>query len=196
MGKQAGIFLVDKIEMVSINKLKPWKNNPRNNEMAIEPVANSIKTYGMLVPLLINKKNEVTAGNTRYEACKLLQLKKVPCVREEHLTKQQQVAYNIADNKLHEIATWDQDALKDILSSLQGEFDQTFDYSLVGFQQAEIDLMMNGWNSNATRIGDVEAEDSVAPGKIIIECKEEDVAALTVTITEKILSKYEGAKIK
>lgn len=196
MGKQAGIFLVDKIEMVSIDKLKPWKNNPRNNEMAIEPVANSIKTYGMLVPLLINKKNEVTAGNTRYEACKLLQLKKVPCVREEHLTKQQQVAYNIADNKLHEIATWDQDALKDILSSLQGEFDQTFDYSLVGFQQAEIDLMMNGWNSNATRIGDVEAEDSVAPGKIIIECKEEDVAALTVTITEKILSKYEGAKIK
>lgn len=179
----SSIFFADKIEMVEISKLKPWPKNPRNNDMAIKPVAESIRQYGMIVPILINKKNEIIAGNTRYLACKdELKLDKIPCVRGEHLTKDQQEMFNIADNKLGEIATWDHDMLKDILSNIQGRYEGTFDPTIVGFQQAEIDLMMGGWQSSAQRVNDVKSDDSVAPGKIVIECLSEEEEELRVKL--------------
>lgn len=163
-------FLVHKIELLPTNSLKRWKNNPRHNETAIEPVAASIKKFGMLVPLLINKKNEIIAGDTRYQAALKLGLRKVPCVRADHLSKEEQVAFNIADNKLGEIATWNQDMVKDIMAQLQQSFSGTFDYTLLGYQSAEMELLQNGWQSNSQRIGDVKSDSSAAPGKIVIEC--------------------------
>lgn len=168
--KKPDILFVDKVEMILIDKLLEWELNPRNNDMAVEPIANAIKHYGMLVPILINDKNAVIAGNTRLKACKLLGVKKVPCVRASHLTKLQQEAFNIADNKLAEIATWNQDMLKDILANIQKQTESNFDPSLIGFQQSEMDLIFQGWQSNASRIGDVESDDSVSPGKIVIVC--------------------------
>jgi ParB family transcriptional regulator, chromosome partitioning protein len=194
--KSADMLFVDKIELIDIGKLVPWDNNPRNNDMAVEPIANSIKHYGMLVPLLINKKNEVIAGNTRLKACRFLDWKKVPCVRADHLSKDQQEMFNIADNKLGEIATWNQDMLKDILTSIQSKHEANFDPSLVGFQQSEMDLIFQGWNSNAGRMSDVESDDSVAPGKIVIECSAEDEEAIIETLNTDVLPNYEGAKIK
>lgn len=169
------ILFVDNIEAIAIDKLIPWPKNPRNNEMAIEPVALSIKTYGMLVPILINKKNEIIAGNTRFLACRdILKLKKVPCVRAEHLSKEQQEMFNIADNKLSEIATWNQDMLREVLTGLQTKYEQKFNPELLGMQQAEIELIFKGWESSAQRVGDVDSDDSPAPGKIVITCLNED----------------------
>lgn len=178
------ILFVNKVEMIPIENLIDWERNPRNNENAIAPLANSIKHFGMLVPILVNEKNEVIAGNTRLKACRELKLTKVPCVRAEHLTPEQQVAFNIADNKLSEIATWDQDMLKDILFDVQKNYDEKFDPMLIGFQQAEVDLIFKGWESNAARITDVKSENTIAPSKIIIECKPEHEESLRMSLQE------------
>lgn len=187
MAAKKQILFVDKIELVPIEKLKGWERNPRNNDDAVDPVADSIKEFGMLVPILINKKNEIIAGNTRLRSCEKAGLKKIPCVRADHLTKEQQIMYNIADNKLHEIATWNHDMLSEIMSDIQKQFaGQTFNPSALGFQQSELDIMSKGWQSNAGRMGDVESDNSTAPGKIVIQCKTEDEDTLRVNLQEFI----------
>ena len=52
---------------IKLDELKPYENNPRNNEEAVEPVANSIKTFGFKVPIVIDKNNIIIAGHTRYK---------------------------------------------------------------------------------------------------------------------------------
>ena len=55
---------------IELEELKPYENNPRSNEEAIEPVANSIKTFGFIVQIVVDRNNVIIAGHTRYEAAK------------------------------------------------------------------------------------------------------------------------------
>lgn len=99
------------IELINIDELKPYKNNPRNNEEAVEPVANSIKTFGFKVPIVIDTNNVIIAGHTRYKAANKLGLEKVPCIVADDLTEDQVNAFRLADNKVGEVATWDLELL-------------------------------------------------------------------------------------
>ena len=92
---------------LELTELKPYKNNPRNNDEAVEPVANSIKTFGFKVPIVIDKNNVIIAGHTRYKAAKKLGLEKVPCIIADDLNEEQVNAFRLADNKVGEVATWD-----------------------------------------------------------------------------------------
>ena len=116
-----------KIVEVNINDLKEYENNPRNNEEAVEPVANSIKEFGFKVPIIIDKENVIIAGHTRLKAAKKLKLEKVPCVIADDLTEEQIRAFRLADNKVSEIATWDIELLDieldNILDIDMGMFD-------------------------------------------------------------------------
>ena len=84
---------------IKLDDLKPYENNPRNNEEAIEPVANSIKSYGFKVPIVVDKNNIIIAGHTRYKAAKKLGLNKVPCIVADDLTEDQVNAFRLVDNK-------------------------------------------------------------------------------------------------
>lgn len=84
---------------IKLDDLKSYENNPRNNEERVEPVANSIKTYGFKVPIVVDKNNIIIAGHTRYKAAKKLGLNKVPCIVDDDLTKDQVNAFRLADNK-------------------------------------------------------------------------------------------------
>lgn len=92
---------------ITLEELKPYENNPRNNDEAVEPVASSIKEFGFKVPIVIDKDNVIIAGHTRYKAAKKLGLEKVPCIIADDLTEEQIRAFRLADNKVSEIATWD-----------------------------------------------------------------------------------------
>ena len=59
---------------IKLDDLKPYENNPRNNEEAIEPVTNSIKTFGFKVPIVVDRNNVIIAGHTRYKAAKDLKV--------------------------------------------------------------------------------------------------------------------------
>ena len=90
-----------------IDDLKPYEQNPRCNDNAVEGVAASIREFGFKVPLVIDKDNVIVAGHTRHKAAKLLGLDKVPCIVADDLTPEQIKAFRLADNKVAELATWD-----------------------------------------------------------------------------------------
>ena len=113
-----------KIEYLNLSDLKPYENNPRNNDRAVEEVAKSIKEFGFKVPIVIDKNNVIITGHTRYKACERLGIKKVPCIRANDLTKDQVKAFRLADNKVSELATWDMDKLEIELGMIQLDMEE------------------------------------------------------------------------
>lgn len=117
-------------------ELIPYSNNARINDYAVKKVLESIKEFGFRNPILVDKDMVIIAGHTRREASILAGLKEVPYIVATDLTPEQVKAYRIADNKLAELAVWDEDALREELYSLQ---DAEFDLEVMGF--TEMDLM-------------------------------------------------------
>lgn len=115
--------------------LIPYENNPRINDYAVKRVLESIKEYGFTNPILVDKDLVIIAGHTRREAAILAGLEKVPYIIEEGLTPEQVKAYRIADNKLAELSTWDEEALKEELFELK-----EIDYPLEVMGFTEMDL--------------------------------------------------------
>lgn len=87
------------IKEIKIEDITPYENNPRNNEEAVEKVANSIKEFGFKQPLVLDKNNVIVIGHTRLKASKRLGLKTVPCIYADDLTQDQINALRLADNK-------------------------------------------------------------------------------------------------
>ena len=108
--------------------LVPYKNNPRNNDCAVNNVAESIKEFGFKVPIVIDKNNVIVAGHTRLKASNKLGLKEVPCIVADDLTEEQIKAFRLADNKVSELVEWDFEKLENELSNL------TIDMSAFGFE--------------------------------------------------------------
>lgn len=119
---------------MSLQDLKPYENNPRINDNAVEAVMNSIKEFGFNVPLVIDKNNMIVAGHTRYKAANRLKLETVPCYRVENLTEEQIKAFRLADNKVSELAEWDFEKLNIELSSID------LDMSLFSFDVKELSV--------------------------------------------------------
>ena len=100
-----------KIQSISLSDIHPYARNPRKNDEAVKNVAASIREFGFLVPLVIDRNHEIVAGHTRYKAAKSLGMKEVPCVIADELTEDQIKAFRLADNKVSEAAQWDMDLL-------------------------------------------------------------------------------------
>ena len=110
--------------------------NPRNNDAAVDSVAKSIKDFGFRVPILIDKDGTIIAGHTRYKAAKQLGLDQVPCILVDDLSEAQIRAYRIADNKVSEASSWNDDVLRaemEALKALDVDLEQT------GFSDMEIE---------------------------------------------------------
>ena len=115
-----------KIEYIEIEKLNNYDNNCKiHTKKQIEHIANSIKEFGFNDPLgIAGVDNIVLEGNGRIEAAKLLNMKKLPCVRLDHMTNEEQQAYVIAHNSLNLETGFDDGILFQELKKLQ-EFDFT-----------------------------------------------------------------------
>ncbi len=118
-----------------ISEIKPYKNNPRNNDQAVGAVLESIKEFGFKVPIILDKDNVIISGHTRLKAAKKLKLKEIPCVVAEDLTEKQAKALRLADNKVAEIAEWNLELLEVELQELE---EVNFDMSCFGFEEPEI----------------------------------------------------------
>lgn len=106
------------IKEIKTADLIPYENNPRNNDAAVDAVANSIKQFGFKVPIVIDKDNVIVAGHTRLKAAEKLGLDKVPCIVADDLTEEQIKAFRLADNKTAELAEWDFEKLESELQEL------------------------------------------------------------------------------
>lgn len=132
------------VEHQPITSLTLRRNNPRTHSTKqIRQIAASIETFGFTNPVLIDSSNTVIAGHGRVRAAKQLGFDTVPTIQLEHLTKDQVRAYVIADNKLAECAGWDRGLLAIELQGL-AEIDLDFDLEVMGFETAEIDLLIDG----------------------------------------------------
>lgn len=123
------------VQYCSPEELIPYEKNPRDNRLAIDDVVRSIEEYGFTNPILVNEEKVILAGHTRREAAILAGMERVPYIVVDGLTEAQQRAYRLADNKLSELALWDEDLLKEELEDL---LDADYDLSLTGF--SDIDL--------------------------------------------------------
>ena len=99
------------VKTIPLAEIHPYANNPRKNDEAVAGVAASIKRFGFLIPMVIDRNGEIICGHTRYKAAKQLGLTEVPCVIADELTEDEIKAFRLADNKVSEKAQWDMDLL-------------------------------------------------------------------------------------
>jgi len=125
------------VEWVPIERVYLSPSNPRINDPAVEHVAASIRKFDWQQPIVAKRTGEVIAGNTRLKAAKSLGLPSVPVVWFEG-TDLEAAAYQVADNRTHEFATWDERTLAQILEQLRAEDA----LEGVGFSTGEIDDLL------------------------------------------------------
>lgn len=117
---------------IAVDALIPYENNPRNNEKAVDAVAASIKEFGFRQPIVIDANNVIVCGHTRLLAAKKLKMKSVPCVMADDLTEEQIRAYRLADNKVAELAGWNDELLGFEMSCIH-----EVDMSAFGFEMPQ-----------------------------------------------------------
>jgi DNA modification methylase len=127
-----------------VDALTPHPRNARtHSEKQIAKIKASIEQFGFTNPILTDGDGRIIAGHGRVEAARRIGMKEVPTIRLDHLTEEQLRAYIIADNRLAEMAGWDRETLAIELQYLS-EIDLDFDVEIIGFETAEIDLLIEG----------------------------------------------------
>ena len=101
-----------KAVMMNIEDIHPYENNPRRNAKAVDAVASSIREFGFKNPIIVDKDMVIISGHTRRLAAIQLGLKEVPVIVGDDLTDEQVKAFRLADNRVAEIAVWDDALLK------------------------------------------------------------------------------------
>lgn len=143
------------ITQKDITDVIPYDKNPRKNDKAVDKVANSIRAFGFQSPIIIDEHNVIICGHTRFKAAKKLGLKKVPCIVATGLTDAEIRAYRIADNKVGELAEWDNELLASELELCEMNMD---DFGIENITTAE---------------DDCDEVDIKSAFEVIVECKNE-----------------------
>lgn len=123
------------INYQNVDALIPYINNPRHNDQAVDAVASSIKNFGFKVPIVVDKGNEIVAGHTRLKAAKKLGIEEVPTIVADDLDDNQVRAFRLADNRVAELADWDEEILANELIDIDD-----IDMSDFGFEELESEL--------------------------------------------------------
>lgn len=150
------------VKNISTDKLKPYENNPRINDGAVDAVAASIKEFGFRVPIVIDNANVIVCGHTRWKAAKKLKMKTVPCVTADDLTPEQIKAFRIADNQTASLADWELSLLGSEIDALK---EMDFDIDLLGFKEGELDELLAAGTTGGTE-GLTDPDDVPEPPKV------------------------------
>lgn len=144
------------MQLVSIAKLVPYANNARTHSPEqITKLRSSLREFGFINPVIIDRDYGVIAGHGRILAAKEEGIKEVPCVFADHLTEAQKKAYIIADNRMAMDAGWDEELLRVEIESLQG---MDFNPLLTGFDEKELAALFDDGIEAKEDDFDVEAE--------------------------------------
>lgn len=146
---------------VDVALLREWAQNPRKNDKAVAEVAKSIRRFGWGAPIVANKRdNEIIAGHTRYQAALRLKLPQVP-VRWVDLDPADAHALALADNRIGEVATWDDDRLREVLQDLKAHDDSLL--ADTGFTDDDLARLLGEVLPPAPEPDDAPEPDEVGP---------------------------------
>ena len=124
------------MQLVPLEKLVPYANNARTHSAEqVNKLRSSLREFGFINPVIIDRDYGVIAGHGRILAAKEEGIREIPCVFADHLTEAQKKAYIIADNRMAMDAGWDEELLRVEIEALQAE---AFDLSLTGFDEKEL----------------------------------------------------------
>jgi len=145
---------------IDLDKIKPYKNNAKKHTAEqIKKVSESIKRFGFVQPIVIDKNNEIIIGHCRYEASKVLGLKVVPCIMVDKLSDEEIKALRLADNKLNE-SEWDMGLVLEELEDLDIGL-----VELTGFDVDELsDINFDDIESNENREKKYKDQTVTCPG--------------------------------
>jgi len=124
------------ITKIKTEDIKPYAENPRNMELSLPKVKESISSFGFNQPILLDREYIIITGHTRYAAAKELGIAELTCIIVDELTSNQIRAYRIADNKVGQDGTWDVGLLKEELKKLRIE---NFPVTQTGYSDAELE---------------------------------------------------------
>src|SRR5271156_4543919 len=128
------------VAYLPLDRVKPDPTNARrHSKKQIRQIASSIETFGFNVPILVDGDGNIIAGHGRLAAARRLGFGEIPAIRLESLSEPQKRAFMIADNRLAEVAVWDDRRLGEQLEALAG-IELDFDIEAIGFEMREIDL--------------------------------------------------------
>lgn len=119
-----------------LTKIKPYENNPRKNDAAVDKVAASIEAFGFKVPIIVDRNGVIVAGHTRLKAAEKLGLKTAPVIVAEDLDEEQARQYRIVDNKTGELSSWNYERL---LKEIDAVDDMDIDFLEFGAGEKEDD---------------------------------------------------------
>lgn len=135
------------MQLVKVSKLVPYVNNARtHNAQQITKLRSSLREFGFINPVIIDREYNVIAGHGRILAAKEEGIEEVPCVFVDYLTPAQKKAYILADNRMAMDAGWDEDLLRVEIEALQAE---SFDVGLTGFDEKDIAELFAGEDGDA-----------------------------------------------
>lgn len=145
--------IVDRIETWPTIRLKPYKRNARkHSSKQIDQIAESIRRFGFVNPILCSKEGDVIAGHGRLAAAQRLGLSSVPVIVLDYLSETERRALIIADNRTTELSQWDKDLLNVELAEIWSEFD-------LGFLDFELPALPQDEGGNVATLDDDSSED-------------------------------------
>lgn len=144
-----------------IDDLIAYANNPRKNDSAVDAVAASIREFGWKVPVVIDSEGTIVAGHTRVKAARRLNIRRIPCIIADDLTPAQIKAFRLADNRVGELAEWDEDLLQLELDDLD------MDMSEFGFEDDEDDTRYDGTGNQGSL-----ADDFIIPPFSVLDARQ------------------------
>lgn len=151
------------LERIKVKDLKPHERNARTHtKKQVRQIADSIERFGFTNPVLADASNRIIAGHGRIEAAKLLKMVDVPVIRIERFTEAERRAYIIADNRLAELAGWDDELLALELGEIL-KLEPEFDTKLIGFDTAEVEKLLNALDGTDIVDAEVEIDETREP---------------------------------
>lgn len=155
-------WMTREVDQTPIADLAPYANAIRTHgDKNITGIAEGIAEFGFIMPVVIDANRTIIAGHARVEAARRLDLETVPTICADHLTPAQIKAYRIADNRLAELSSWNEEALSiefAELADLKLEGALDFDLTITGFDTPEIDLIIGGAGCAAPEEAETVAE--------------------------------------
>lgn len=141
---------------MKLKDIRPYPNNPRKNDTAVEAVAESIRQCGYVAPIIADENGVILAGHTRYKALKALGRTEAEVIVKEGLSEEQKRKYRLLDNKTGELASWDLELLSDELEGLD-------------FGSLELEWKIEEKQEEIER-QDIEYQESIS---VVVECDDE-----------------------